>query len=204
MRPGRSSLPRFALLADPESDDIHRPMQGGRDKDDGEESEERVSREESWDGPRGNHEAEEERADDEIVLVEDRSLGPAGLVHPPLEEGPGEVPEECAEAEDRGGCECHAVRSEGPRRIRRNEVERYGQEESQERPRQGTTHEAPPGLPIAEEPLAIPQGSAEVDGRAPAEDDRHRVRDERGEEEPDGLRDRLEGHRRPRRSESRI
>src|SRR5207244_2404776 len=89
MRPGRSSLPRLALLADPESDDIHRPMQGGRDKDDDKEPEQRVSGEKTRDRPRGNREAEHQGADDEIVLVEDGGFCTAGLVHPPFEERPG-------------------------------------------------------------------------------------------------------------------
>src|SRR5213594_4001927 len=79
MRPGRSSLPRLALLADPESDDIHRPMQGGRDKDDDKEPEQRVSGEKTRDRPRGNREAEHQGADDEIVLVEDGGFAPRGL-----------------------------------------------------------------------------------------------------------------------------
>ncbi len=115
-----------------------------------------------------------------------------------------EVPEERAEGQDRGRPERHADRSERPRGIRREEVERHGQEQSEERPRQRAADEAAPRLPVAEEPLAIPEGSAEIDGRAPAEDDRHRVRDEGGEEEPQGLRDRLEGHRGRRRFVTRI
>src|SRR3989442_13688511 len=126
-------LPRFALLADPESDDIHRSMQGGRDKEDGQEPEQRVSGEETRDGPPWNGQAQEERADDEIVLVEDRSLGPAGFVHPPFEEGSNQVPEECAKSKNRRGGEGQAVRPEGPRRTRRDEVERHRQQESQER-----------------------------------------------------------------------
>jgi len=179
-------------------------MQGGRDKDDGNEPKERVTGEESWDRPSGNRETQDERPDHEIVLVEDGGFRTAGLVHPPLEERTREVPEERAEGEDRGRPERHADRSERPRRSRREEVERHGQEQSQEGPRQRAAHEAPPRLPIAEEPLVIPERSAKIDGRAPAEHDRHRVRHEGGEEEPQGLWDRLEGHRGRRRFVARI
>src|SRR2546422_10602563 len=177
---GRSSSPWLLFLADSKSDDIHGPMQGGRDKDDGNESKERVTGKESGDRPSGNREAQEERPDDEIVLVEDGGFRTAGLVHPSLEERAQEVAEERAEGEDRGGPECHADGSERPRGIRREEVERHGQEQSQEGPREGAAQEAPPRLPVAEEPLAIPQGSAKIDGRAPAEHDRHRLRHEGG------------------------
>src|SRR5438552_5829667 len=104
-------------------------MQGGRDKDDGNETEERITGEEARDGPLVNRQTHEERTDDEIVLVEDGGFRAARLVHPPLEERISEVPEERAEGEDRGGCECQTIRSEGPRGIRRDEVERHGQEE---------------------------------------------------------------------------
>src|SRR5947209_17440151 len=181
-----SSSPWLLFLADSKSDDIHGPMQGGRDKDDGNEPKERVTGEESWDRPSGNRETQDERPDEEIVLVENGGFRTAGLVHPPLEERTREVAEERTEGEDRGGPECHAERSERPRGIRCEEVDRHGQEETQERPRQRAAHEASPRLPVAEEPLAIPEGSAEIDGRAPAEDDRHRVRQERRQEEPEG------------------
>src|SRR2546425_10809161 len=190
-----SSSPWLLFLADSKSDDIHGPMQGGRDKDDGNEPKERVTGEESWDRPSGNRETQDERPDQEIVLVEDGGFRTAGLVHPPLEERTREVAEERAEGEDRGGPECRAVQSERPRRSRCEEVERHGQEESQERARQRAAHEAPPRLPVAEEPFAIPEGPTKIDRRAPAKDDRHRVRHEGGQEEPQGLRDRLEGHR---------
>src|SRR5437867_1232757 len=72
-------------------------MQGGRDKDDGNESKERITGEEPRDRPCGNREAQEERPDDEIVLVEDGGFRTAGLVHPSLEERTREVPEERAE-----------------------------------------------------------------------------------------------------------
>src|SRR2546426_6318319 len=190
-RPPRSTLfpytTLFRSLADSKSDDIHGPMQGGRDKDDGNEPEERITGEEPRDRPSGIREAQEERPDHEIVLVEDGGFCTAGLVHSPLEERTRKVPEERAEGQDRGRPERperHADRSERPRGIRREEVERCGQEQTQERPRQRAAHEAPPRLPVAEEPLAIPERSAKVDGRAPAEDDRHRVREEGGEEEP--------------------
>src|SRR5947209_4429292 len=98
-----SSSPWLLFLADSKSDDIHGPMQGGRDKDDGNESEERITGEEPRDRPSGNREAQEERPDDEIVLVEDGGFRTAGLVHPSLEERTHEVPEERAEGQDRGG-----------------------------------------------------------------------------------------------------
>src|SRR3989441_1405537 len=199
-----SSSPRLLFLTDSKSDDIHGPMQGGRDKDDGNESEERITGEEPRDRPSGNREAQKERPSDEIVLVEDGGFRTTGLVHRSLEERTREVPEERAEGQARGGPERHADRSERPRGIRREEVERRGQEQPQERPRQRAADKTPPRLPVAEEPLAIPEDSAEIDGRPPAEDDRHRVRDEGGEEEPQGLRDRLEGHRGRRRFVARI
>ena len=68
----------------------------------------------------------------------------------------------------------------------------------------GATQEAPPGLPVAEEPFAISEGSAEVDRGPAAEDDSHRVRDERRQEEPQGLRNGVEGHRGQRTFVSRI
>src|SRR5437899_10770774 len=143
-------------------------MQGGRDKDDGNESKERVAIEEPRDRPCGNREAQEERPDDEIVLVEDGGFRTAGLMHPPLEERTREVAEERAEGEDRGGPECHAVQSERPRRSRCEEVERHGQEQSQEGPREGAAQEAPPRLPVAEAPLVITESSAKIDRSAPA------------------------------------
>src|SRR5213594_425436 len=127
-----SSSPWLLFLADSKSDDIHGPMQGGRDKDDGSEPEERITGEEPRDRPSGNREAQEERPDHEIVLVEDGGFRTAGLVHPSLEERTREVPEERAEGQDRGGPECRADRSERPRRSRCEEVERHGQERSQE------------------------------------------------------------------------
>src|SRR2546428_6767455 len=155
-----SSSPWLLFLADSKSDDIHGPMQGGRDKGDGNESEQRVTGEEPRDRPYGNREAQEERPDDEIVLVEDGGFRTAGLVHPPLEERTREVAEERTEGEDRGGPECHAERSERPRGIRCEEVDRHGQEETQGRPRQRAAHEASPRRPGAEQPLAIQEGSA--------------------------------------------
>src|SRR5436309_9960455 len=114
-----SSSPWLLFLADSKSDDIHGPMQGGRDKDDGNESEERITGEEPRDRPSGIREAQEERPDHEIVLVEDGGFRTAGLVHSPLDERTREVPDKRSEGEDRGGCECQAIRSEGPHGIRR-------------------------------------------------------------------------------------
>src|SRR3989442_5851679 len=110
-----SSSPWLLFLADSKSDDIHGPMQGGRDKDDGNESEERITGEEPRDRPPGNREAQKERPDHEIVLVEDGGFRAAGLMHPPLEERTREVADERAEGQDRGRAERHADRSERPR-----------------------------------------------------------------------------------------
>src|SRR5256712_13078113 len=98
-------------------------MQGGRDKDDGNEPKERVTGEESGDRPSGNRETQDERPDQELELVEDGGFRTAGLVHPPLEERTREVAEERAEGEDRGGPESRAVRSERPRRSRSDEAD---------------------------------------------------------------------------------
>src|SRR5437762_13823029 len=104
-------------------------MQRGRNNDDGEEAEERVAGEESRDGPRGDREAQEERPEDEIVLVEPGRLRAAGQMHPPLDEGAREVSEERPEGEDRGGPEGFGDRrSEGP--ARRSEERRVGKERS--------------------------------------------------------------------------
>src|SRR5256712_8379932 len=97
--------PWLLLLADSKSDDIHGPMQGGRDKDDGNESKERVAREEPRDRPCGNREAQQERPDDEIVLVEDGGFGTARLVHPPLEERTRADDQQRAQHEDHAGPE---------------------------------------------------------------------------------------------------
>src|SRR5207244_1655325 len=67
-KPGMSSSPWLLFLADSKSDDIHGPMQGGRDKDDGNEPEERITGVEPRDRPSGIREAQEERPDHEIVL----------------------------------------------------------------------------------------------------------------------------------------
>src|SRR5947209_6882832 len=190
-----SSSPWLLFLADSKSDDIHGPMQGGRDKDDGNESKERVAGEEPRDRPTWNREVQEQRADDEIVPVEDRGLRAAGLVHPPLQECAREIAQERAEGEDRGGPEGHAVRSERPSGTQPEDVERHREEESQGHSGQRPADEAPPRLPVAEEPLAIAERPAEVDWRAAPKDDRHRVRDVGGEEEPEGLRDRHKVHR---------
>src|SRR5207247_2001625 len=107
---GRSSLPGLPFLADPKSDDIHGPMQGGRDKDDGNETEERVTGEEARDGPVVNRQAHEQRTGDEIVLVEGGGFRAARLVHPPLEERAREVSEERREREDAGEGEPESLR----------------------------------------------------------------------------------------------
>src|SRR2546422_10056694 len=99
-------------LAVSKCDDIHGPMQVGRDKDDGNESEERITGEEPRDRPSGNREAQEESPDHEIVLVEDGGLRTTGRVHPSLEERTREAPEERAERRERGGPEPTADRTE--------------------------------------------------------------------------------------------
>src|SRR5437899_2834186 len=58
------------LLADPVPEEVHGPMQGERNNDDGHEPEERVPGEEPRDGPWRDREAQQEPAHDEIVLVE--------------------------------------------------------------------------------------------------------------------------------------
>src|SRR5205809_651083 len=68
-------------------------------------------------------------------------------------------------------------------------------EEAEDRVGQGPASQATPRLAVPEDPLPIGELAAEVDRRTSAEDDRHRVREEGGEEEPEGLGDRLEGHR---------
>src|SRR5207247_6984645 len=93
----RSISPGLMLLPHPVSDEVHGPMKGRRNNDDGQEAEERVPLVESRDRPRRDREAEEQSADDEIVLVEERRLGAARFVHPPLDERPSEVSEEGAE-----------------------------------------------------------------------------------------------------------
>src|SRR5213078_3235988 len=103
MNRARSTSPGLMLLPDPIADQVHGPMQRGRNNDDGEVAEERVAGEESREGPRGDREGQEERAEDEIVLVEPGRLRAAGQMHPPLDEGAREVSEERPEGEDRGG-----------------------------------------------------------------------------------------------------
>src|SRR5436309_14951848 len=96
-----SSSPWLLFLADPKADDIHCPMHGGRDKDDGNESEERITGVEPRDRPSGIREAQEERTDHEIVLVEDGGFRTAGLVHSPPDERTHKVTEDRAERQDR-------------------------------------------------------------------------------------------------------
>src|SRR5206468_5824965 len=196
MNRARSTSPGLMLLPHPIADQVHGPMQGGRNNDDGEEAEERVAGEESRDGPRGDREGQEERAEDEIVLVEPGRLRAAGQMHPPLDEGAREVSEERSEGEDRRGPEGFGDRrSEGPARRGSEDEKRCGEEEPQEGAAGGPADEASPGLAVAEQALAIAQGPSEVDRPATAEEDGRRIRDEGGEEEPQGLGDRLEGHR---------
>src|SRR5216117_3811189 len=117
MNRARSTSPGLMLLPHPIADQVHGPMQRGRNNDDGEEPEERVAGEESREGPRRDREAQEERAGDEIVLVEARRLRTARQMHPSLDEGAREVSEERAEGEDGGSPEGFEDRgSEGPAR----------------------------------------------------------------------------------------
>src|SRR2546427_10170067 len=109
-----SSSPWLLFLADSKSDDIHGPMQGGRDKDDGNESEERITGEEPRDRPPGNREAQKERPDHEIVLAEDGGFRAAALAHPPLDERTREGAEERAGGHDPGRPEHRAQRSARP------------------------------------------------------------------------------------------
>src|SRR2546427_2297620 len=93
-----SSSPWLLFLADSKSDDIHGPMQGGRDKDDGNEPKERVTGEESWDRPSGNRETQDERPDDEVVLVEDGGFRTAGLCIRRLRNAPARSPRSAPKA----------------------------------------------------------------------------------------------------------
>src|SRR3989442_14440688 len=90
------------LLADPVPEEVHGPMQGGRNNDDGDEPEERVPGEEPRHGPWRDPEAQEEPAGDGIVLVEAGGFRPPRLLHPSLEEGAPHAPEERAEGGDPG------------------------------------------------------------------------------------------------------
>src|SRR2546428_10499272 len=87
------------LLADPVPEEVHGPMQGGRNNDDGDEPEERVPGEEPRHGPWRDREAQEEPAHDEIVLIEPGGFRAPRLVHPALEGGAAQGPEERAEGE---------------------------------------------------------------------------------------------------------
>src|SRR5437667_11228483 len=138
MNRARLISPGLRLLPQPRADEVHGAMHGGRNNDDGEESQERVPGEESGDRPRRDREAQEERAVDEIVLVQARRLRAPRQMHPTFHERADEVAEEGTQGEDGGGDERHRRRTEGPRRGRREEVERQGEEESQKRRGQGT------------------------------------------------------------------
>src|SRR5881392_1390886 len=87
-----STSPRLMLLPHPIADQVHGPMQRGRNNDDAEEAEERVAGEESREGPRGDRETEEQSANHEVKLVEPGGLRPARKVQPPLHEGARESP----------------------------------------------------------------------------------------------------------------
>src|SRR5207249_10814517 len=102
MNRARSTSPGLMLLPHPIADQVHGPMQPGRNNDDVEEAEERVAGEESREGPRGDREAKEERAEDVIVLVEPGRLRAAGEMHPPHDEGAREVAEGGTDGDDRG------------------------------------------------------------------------------------------------------
>src|SRR5256712_13600094 len=90
------------LLADPVPEEVHGLTQGGRNNDDGDEPEERVPGEEPRDGPRRDREAQEEPADDEIVLVKAGGFRAPRVGHPSLEEGGTPGPEGGAEGGGRG------------------------------------------------------------------------------------------------------
>src|SRR5438067_13340809 len=105
MNRARSTSPGLMLLPDPIADQVHGPMQRGRNNDDGEEAEERVAGEEWRDGPRWDRETEEQSANHEVKLVEPGGLRPTREVHPPLRVRAREVSEECASGEDGGSPE---------------------------------------------------------------------------------------------------
>src|SRR5712691_10236900 len=187
------------LLADPVSDDIHGAMQGGRNNDDGDEPQECVAGEESRDRPARNRETEEKAPDDEVVLVQPRRLRAARLVHPSLDERSGQIAEQRPQSENRGG---HESENEGfdsvdggvaerPRRTGCEEGEWQGDKETKDGPHRSTSKEAPPRLPVPEDPLAVAQAPAEVDRSPPAKDDGHGIREESREEEPECLGNRL-------------
>src|SRR5207302_8512933 len=124
MNRARSISPGLMLLPHPIADEVHGAMQGGRNNDDGEESQERVPGEESGDRPRRDREAQEERADDEIVLVEARGFRAPRQMHPTFHERADEVAEEGSQGEAGGGNERQRRTTEGPRRRRRQAPER--------------------------------------------------------------------------------
>src|SRR5712692_4135460 len=194
MNRARSISPGLMLLAHPVADEVHGPMKGGRNNDDGDESEPGVPREEPRDRPGGNGEAQEERADDEVVLVEADCLRTPRQMHAPLHERADEVAEEGAEREDGGGGEGRRGRPERPRGRRSEDLEGEGEEEPEDRAGDRASNESSPRLAVPEEPLAVREVPSEVDRGTAPEQDRHGVRHERGEEEPQGLGDRLKGH----------
>src|SRR5438094_7089447 len=98
MNRARSISPGLMLLPHPIADEVHGAMQGGRNNDDGEESEERVPGGESRDGPRRNCKTQDQRADDEVVLVETRRLRAPREMHPPFHERANQVAEEGAQS----------------------------------------------------------------------------------------------------------
>src|ERR1700704_2446658 len=124
MNRARSISPGLMLLPHPITDEVHGPMQGRRNNDDGEEPQERVPGEESRDGPGWIQETEEESADDEVVLVEAGGLRTSRQMHPPLHERSCKVAQECTEGEDRRRDERHSRGTEGPRGRRREQAER--------------------------------------------------------------------------------
>src|SRR5438309_7845493 len=204
MNRARSISPGLMLLPHPIADEVHGTMQGGRNNDDGQEAQERVPGEESRDGPRRNYEAQEECAGDEVVLVEARGFGAPRQMHPPFHERADEVAEKGTQGKDAGGDERHSRRTEGPRRGRPEQVKREGEEESEDRAGGRTADQSSPGLAVSEDPLPVGKSPASIDRPASAGHHREGVGYERREKEPQGLGDRLEGHRSRRKGAPRI
>src|SRR3989442_12965674 len=99
------------LLADPVPEEVHGPMQGGRNNDDGDEPEQRVPGEEPRHRPWRDPQAQEEPAHDEIVVIEPGGFRSPRRVHPTPEGGSPPAPRSGAAGEDPGAPK---TRSRGP------------------------------------------------------------------------------------------
>src|SRR5713101_1650067 len=151
MNRARSISPGLMLLPHPIADEVYGPMKGGRNNDDGDESDPRLPGEEPRDGPGGNREAQEERPSDEVVLVEADCLRTPRQMHAPLDERADQVTEEGAEREDGGGGESHHGRAERPRGRGNEDLEGEGQQETEDRAGDRAADESAPCLAVPEE-----------------------------------------------------